>query len=192
MLRVPSYGLLGEASAARSVRAVRLRWFWVELFGGGRFYPGSASSWGRACACRVCARSGCVRAGLANSVTLSELGERRAGGAGRPGRSGAVRRAAPPGLGRPRPSARLYGQELAAAAHSGAGAWWVGAGTALAPFQPVRGSGEGPCLQKAQAAASQTPLPARPWSLRLSTPRKVWLHRGFHGKLGLEGGGPWT
>lgn len=127
-----------------------------------------------------------------NSVTLSELGERRAGRAGRPGRSGAVRRAAPPGLGRPRPSARLYGQELAAAAHSGAGAWWVGAGTALAPFQPVRGSGEGPCLQKAQASASQTPLPARPWSLRLSTPRKVWLHRGFHGKLGLEGGGPWT
>lgn len=91
----------------------------------------------------------CARRAAGISVTLSELGARRAGGAGRPGRSGAVRRAAPPGLGRPQPSARLYGQELAAAAHPGAGAWWVGAGTALASFQPVRGPGEGPCSQKA-------------------------------------------
>lgn len=90
----------------------------------------------RARALPVCASA---RAGI--SVTLSELCARRAGGAGRPGRSGAVRRAAPPGLGRPRPSARLYGQELAAAAHPGAGAWWVGAGSALAPLQPERGSG---------------------------------------------------
>lgn len=127
------------------------------------------------------------------SVTLSELKERRrAGGAGRPGRSGAVRRAAPPGLGRPQPSARLYGQELAVAAHSGAGAWWVGAGTVLAPFQPMRGSGEGLCSQKAQAAASQIPLPARPWFLRLPDPKKGLASSGFHGKLGMEGGGPWT
>lgn len=52
--------------------------------------------------------------------------------------------------------------------------------------------GEGPYSQKAQAAASQTPLPARPWSLRLPTPRKVCPSLGFHRKLGMEEGGPWT
>lgn len=35
--------LLGEASAGRA-RPVRRRWFWVELLGGGRIYPGCASS----------------------------------------------------------------------------------------------------------------------------------------------------
>lgn len=36
MLQVPSYDLLGKASAARRARAVDWRWFWVALFGGGR------------------------------------------------------------------------------------------------------------------------------------------------------------
>lgn len=98
---------------------------------------------------------------LGDGVTLSELGARRAERAERAGRGGAERSAEQPlpASADPRPSARLYGQELAAAAHPGAGAWWVGAGTALAPFQLVRGlGGEGPCSQKALPGS----LPPKP------------------------------
>lgn len=96
MLQVPSYGLLGKASAAHSARAVGWRWFWVAPFGGGRVLPRQCVELGprvRVQGMRVfwlCARW----AGI--SVTLSELQERRAEQAERAGRGGAERSAEQP------------------------------------------------------------------------------------------------
>lgn len=77
-----------------SARAVRRRWFWVELFGGGRFYPGCAARrrvrvWGTRVLCPCACRAGI-------SVTPSELGARKAEQAERAGRGGAERSAEQP------------------------------------------------------------------------------------------------
>ncbi|XP_028710389.2 rhomboid-related protein 1 isoform X3 [Peromyscus leucopus] len=84
----------GRGFCSMSARAVRRRWFWVELFGGGRLYPGCAARrrvrvWGTRVLC-TCAR----RAGI--SVTPSELGARKAEQAERAGRGGAERSAEQP------------------------------------------------------------------------------------------------
>lgn len=52
--------------------------------------------------------------------------------------------------------------------------------------------GEGPRSQKAQAAASQTPSPCTTLASETPDPKKGLALSGFHGKLGMEGGGPWT
>lgn len=74
---------------------MRRRWFWVELFGGGRLYPGCALS-----------RSARARAGYARALPVcaqgcwhlgdAELGARRAEQAERAGRGGAERSAEQP------------------------------------------------------------------------------------------------
>lgn len=69
----------------------------------------------------------------------------------------------------------------------------MGAGTALAPFQPVRGSGGGTMLTEGptRQLPPKPPLSARPWP-ETHDPRKGLASLGFHGRLGREGGGPWT
>lgn len=63
-MQVPSYGLLGKASAAHSARAVGWRWFWVAPFGGG---TGSTQAVRRVGAARA-------RAGYARALAVCALG----------------------------------------------------------------------------------------------------------------------
>lgn len=68
----------------------------------------------------------------------------------------------------------------------------MGAGTALAPFQPVRGSGGGTTFAEGPGSRLPNPPPCTTLASETPDPKKGLALSGFHGKLGMEGGGPWT
>lgn len=138
---------------------------------------------GCACGARACRGAVCAGARLRDAAGARRA-LNRAGRAGRPGRSGAVRRAAPPGLGRPWPPARLYGQELSAAAHPGAGAW--GGGRAATGSFPSRGLGRGDWARGGSPHLSPFPTLPRTLCLDQKTDGPPWRKAGRKGGRSLK------